>query len=338
MNDIIIYCQNTNSVGVRVIVDNLARSLAGKCVVTVSDTLPESKENVYVIPYGIKQIIIALKNQYTVPVALMVDYFSLSQWNSIKYFINRKDFWTTRYSVKTILRCIKYYIQEIYAFHHCDNFMFVSQTDINNIKKRYPSKNYFCVPNGVNIPLNYSKRKRKDGLCFGFLSIWVEESFFEHKWFLDKYWPRIVEKFPDATIKICGRYASDEMIRYFSSKQNVEFLGEMKSLSDFFDLIDVYLVPIPKGCGILNKVLDAFAHQTLVAGISPSFSGFTYMNDSYVECNTLHDFMNFVDDFSTDRSKYDAYIKNAYDYIQKYNDWDTNYTKFINELLQRKIL
>ena len=337
MRDIVVYCQNTNSVGVRVVVDNLVRFFSEKYTVTLSDSLPKSKD-VFVIPYGIKNTIVAIKNHYHVPVSLMVDYYSLSQWNSIKYFYRRKDFWTTTYSIKTILRCIKYYLQEVYVFHHCDSFMFVSQTDIDNIKKRYPSKKYFCVPNGVNIPVNYTKKKRDKGLCFGFLSIWVEESFFEHKWFLDQYWPQIISKHPEASLKVCGRYATPEMIQFFSSKTNVEFVGEVDSLSDFFDMIDVYLVPIPKGCGILNKVLDAFAHKTLVAGIPPSFSGFTYMSDSYVEFKSLQDFLLFINDYKRNRSQYDEYLENAYGNIQKFNDWSENYSKFIRELQQEKII
>ena len=338
MKEVVVFCQVADSVGVKVVVDNFIRILGGLYKVSVSESLPKSKDSVYIIPYGIKNTYLALKHNYNVPISLMTDYYSLSQWNTIKFFCQREDFWMSKFSIKTTARFIKYYIIENYVFTHCKNFMFVSQTDINNVKKRFPYKNYYCVPNGVKIPGNYSKNKKNSSLIFGFLSIWLEESFYEHKWFLDSFWPFIVDKYPNASIKICGRHASKKMIQYVSSFKNVDFIGEVDSLSVFFDMIDVYLVPIPKGCGILNKVLDAFAHKTLVVGLTPSFSGFTYMKDSYVEFNTLDDFLKFVDDFYYNRNKYDTLVNNAYENIKIYNDWDTNYSKFIKTLKQQKVL
>lgn len=338
MRNIVIYCQKTNSVGVRVIVDNLTKTLGASFNVSLSSTLPESKDDVYVIPYGLNQICSAITKGYNIPVALMVDYYSMAEMNVIKFFWHRWDFLKSKYAIGIVLRYFKYYIQEIYVFTRFHNFMFVSQTDINKVKKRFPNNNYYCVPNGVNIPANYEKKKCGEGLCFGFLSIWIESSFNDHKWFLDSYWPKIVEKYPNASIKICGRYASNEMIQYFNSVPNVEYIGEVDSLSTFFDMIDVYLAPVPKGVGILNKVLDSMSYKTLVVGISLAFTGFSYMKDSYVVCNTLQEYMDFIDDYEKNREKYDVLVNNAYNNIKKYNDWETNYSKFVNELQQKGLL
>ena len=316
MKDVLIFCQSTNSVGVRVIVDNFSEQLGRDYNVIVSDALPESMDNLYVIPYGIKQTYIALKKHYNVPVSLMVDYYSLGHHNSL----------------------VKYYFRERWIFSHFNNFMYVSQTDIDNMKKRYPNKKYYCVPNGVNIPIEKPLERKQDGICFGFLSMWVEGSFLEHKWFIDEIWKPIIKNYPNVTLKVCGRDATEEMIQYFSSVKGIEFIGEVDSLSDFFNMIDIYITPIPKGCGILNKVLDAFAYQKLVIGITPSFSGFSYMKDSFVECNTVDDYLNFIEDYISNKEKYFEYIKNAYDSVVKYNNWEKNYTQFIKELQEDKLL
>lgn len=338
MKNIVIYCQNTNSVGVRVIVDNLTKELGERYNVVVSSSLPRSKENVYVIPYGLNHIYDAVRQGYNIPVALMVDYYSMSEWTVLRFLLRRFDCGKIKYLYGKFLRFIKYYIQEMYILSRCRNMMFVSQTDINKVKKRFPNNSYFCVPNGVNIPVNYIKKKQGSGLCFGFLSIWIETSFNDHKWFLDSYWPHIIEKYPDASIKICGRYASEDMIRYFKSLPNVDYVGEVDSLASFFDMIDVYLAPVPKGVGILNKVLDSMSYKTLVVGISLAFTGFSYMKDSYIECNSLQDYLDFIDDFIHHKSKYDTVINNAYNNIKQYNNWGTNYDKFIDDLQKKGLL
>lgn len=338
MKDIIIFCQSTDSVGVRVVVDNFSKQLGREYNVIVSDTLPESKDNLYVIPYGIKQTYIALKEHYNVPVSLMVDYYSLGHINSLKFFFKRLGLWNINNYIIGLLRYVKYYCRERWIFSHFNNFMYVSQSDIDNMKKRYPKKKYYCVPNGVNIPNEKPAERKQNGICFGFLSMWVEGSFLEHKWFIDEIWKPIIDRYPNVTLKICGRDATKEMIRYFSSIKGIEFIGEVDSLSDFFNMIDIYIAPIPKGCGILNKVLDAFAYQKLVIGITPSFSGFSYMKESFVECNTVDDYLNFIEDYTSNKEKYTEYIKNAFDNVVKYNNWENNYTKFIKELQEDKLL
>ena len=337
MKRISILSYNQQSIGVRVIVDAFLTVLREKAEVKVAHSLLDIDKDGIIIPYGPKETYDVLKCGINVPLSLMVDYHTLSLKNR-SLFLLKNGYFLSKSLLHSSLAFFLYYFRENYIFKHCRNFMFVSQYDIEKVKNRFPKNRYFCVPNGVNVPKNYQKMAHNDGITLGILSGWTQGTFIEAKWFIDKYWPTIVDHNPKVKLIICGKFASKEMIDYFNNQPNVSFIGEVKDLSEFFDGVDIYVATKPIGCGILNKVLDAMAYKTLVVGISQSFTGFTYMTESYVICDKLEDYINLIDSYSFDRTQYDKYIENAYQNILKYNDWDRNYQDFIKSLMAENII
>lgn len=339
MKEIIILSYNQWSIGIKVIVDAMTKILGKEYNVRVVRKNSDLNKNDIVIPYGPKETLYALRNGYNVPISLMVDYYSLLLRNTIQFLI-RKGYIFNRIIIKSIIAYFYYYIAEIYIYKKCRNLMFVSQSDINKLKKRFPENSYFCVPNGVVLPpVNILKNKvPNDKISLGILSVWTPRIFLESKWFIDLIWPKILKKFPNAEIVICGKYASDSMKEYFNSQPNVRFIGEVENLATFFNQIDIYLATKTIGCGILNKVLDAMAYKRLVIGVGASFTGFTYMKDSFIICDKVDDYVEIIKKYADNPSSFNYIIENAYNNIKTYNNWDINYYKFIEELHSKNIL
>lgn len=337
MNTIKLLCYNNSSIGIKVIIEAFKKYLPKTITCDIVRDIQQLSKNDIVIPYGPKETYDTLKRGHSVSLSLMVDYHTLSLKNRT-LFLLRNGYVFNLNAIKSLLGFFLYYYRECFIARRCNNFMFVSQYDIEIFKKRFPSKRCYCVPNGVKVPDQINKKKEHSGITFGILSGWTEGTFLEAKWFIDRYWPKMVLHHPDIKLNICGKFASDEMIAYFNNQPNVNFIGEVVDLADFFDEIDIYVATKPIGCGILNKVLDAMAYKTLVVGIHQSFTGFTYMKNSYVICDRIEDYYRLIDSYLTDRSQYDKYINNAYQNILKYNNWDENYNDFINKLISDKVI
>lgn len=340
MKTISILSYNTRSIGIKVIVDAMCKVLEKKFIVrVVRNNCDLNKEDI-VIPYGPKETFYALRNGYNVPLSLMVDYYTLSIKNSFLFLI-RKGYIFNKYYIRWIFLYLYYFfIIEAYIFRKCKNIMLVSQSDIDKLKKRFPLNNYYCVPNGVVLPEESLLKKKNvtDKISLGILSVWTYGTFLDVKWFIDLFWPKILKEFPNAEIVICGKHATNEMMDYFNTQTNVRFIGEVNNLSTFFNQIDIYLATKTIGCGILNKVLDAMAYKKLVIGIKESFTGFTYMSNSFIVCDNVNDYINLLKKYSQNSKEYDYIVENAYNNIIKYNNWGINYNKFIEQLISNNVI
>ena len=206
------------------------------------------------------------------------------------------------------------------------------------MKKRFSNCRYFFIPFGVRIPDKECLKIGDSKIRLGILSNWTEVSLSECRWFIEDYMPEIVDRFENIELVIAGNGASERIKQYFISKSFIRYLGKVEDLNSFFDSIDIYVATVPRGCGILNKVLDAFAYKTFVIGNRESFSGFIGMQNSYMICDTVHDFCNVLNLFKDRRAVVNEYVENAYNYILKNNNWKDNYSNFVNLLQSEKII
>lgn len=337
MKTIVLLCYNSQSIGIKVIVDALRKELGKDYFIRVARNISDLEVDDIVLPFGPKETFEVLRRGYYVPISIMIDYHTLSLRNR-SVFLLKKGYFTSKSLWHSLASLVYYYFVEIYIYNRCHNFMLVSQKDIDLLTERFPDNNYYCVPNGVAIPNNYVKKRTNKILTLGILSGWTPGTFIEAKWFVDHYWPKLVKKYGTIELKLCGRFADESMIRYFNDQPNVTFIGEVDDLSVFFDQIDIYVATKPIGCGILNKVLDAMAYKTLVIGIKQSFTGFSYMKDSYIVCDTIEDYINVIDSYVSNYTVFDEVLNNAYANILKYNDWKNNYHIFVRKLIDDGVL
>lgn len=337
MSTIKILCHNKQSIGCKVVVDALISNLKHLYDVSVVRDINDISCEDIVLPYGPKETFEALRAGLSVPISIMVDYHTLSLKNRTKYLISQ-GYLFNKNVIKSFVGFFYYYIVEKYIYSHCQNFMFVSQSDIDKIRKRFPQNSYYCVPNGVKLPTKVLRKEHSKKVSLGILSGWTPGTFIETRWFIEKCWAQISNDNVDAELVICGKFATNSMIEYFNSQPNVRFIGEVSDLSEFFNQIDIYVATKPIGCGILNKVLDAMAYKKLVIGIEQSFTGFTYMDESYIVCKQTEDYIDIIKKYRENPERFDKYIVNAYNNIVKFNNWEINYEKFIRELIADNVL
>ena len=110
-------------------------------------------------------------------------------------------------------------------------------------------------------------------------------------------------------------------------------MGEVPSLSDFFSEIDIFITSNPKGCGILNRVLDAFVYHVPVLGHENSFSGFPDSDKICYKFTSYKSFEAVMTSLTNNLDEAHERADNAILYVKDNHNWERNYNDLIEEIL-----
>lgn len=331
---IYIYCTQ-NAHGIKIIIDNLKKAFIRKGIECEHiSSLRDIEKCEIIIPYGVKDSLKLLKNDYNADVVFAADAITLGFKNKILHYIKFKriwsyDFW---YSIYGYLR---YYIEEKKMLKNYKKIILVSMRDIDYLHETYhsPIEKFIYATNGIDRVDKLKKHKRQHRLSLGILATWYSSQIIEEsKWFIEEIYIPYVKSKKNKEIELilAGR---GPKIKQFEGLKNIKVIGEVDSLGDFFSQIDVMISSNPKGCGILNRVLDSFAHRVPVCGVSESFSGFSEAEGCYMTFSNLNDFSSLIEIITDDEHFTRKVADRAYLYIKRKHDWIQIYDDLVEKLL-----
>jgi glycosyltransferase involved in cell wall biosynthesis len=327
---IYIYYPATNSFGVNVIIEKFIEVCNKENVHCKYITdLNEVSISDVIIPYGVDCAVELIDKGYDTKLCFMIDALTLGYLNKIKFYCTHNMMFQYDF-FRSIYVYFKDILKEVKVIKNYDKVMLVSQTDIEYLKKlSNHNVKYICIPNGAEI-VRCTPKESSDHLRLGILSSWNERvSYRENDWFIQCIYKQYYKEHPDTVLYIAGR---GKFAENYIGKPGIKYIGEVDDLDEFFINLDVFIAANPKGCGILNRVLDAFRYKTIVLGYDKSFSGFQYMRDSYFSFRDYESFENELDFIKNNVTIVDKYIENAYEYIMKYNNWEKNYHYLISQI------
>lgn len=320
------------SYGVSIITNKLVQILKEKGFdakeVYSLENLPK---DAFIIPYGIDLAVDMINKGFNTDVVFLADAFTLGYRNKIEFYLKQcnifhYDFF---YSIYCLLRD---YRIESNVLRNFKRIALVSEVDIKYFKKRSrPNTEFFCVPNGANFA-EVEPKVFDDHIRLGILSSWWHTTLAEENdWFIRDYFSKYIRKHPNVILYLAGK---GSYINQYRGLPNVRIMGEVPTLNDFFKHIDIFVVPNPKGCGILNRVLDAFAYKTCVIGHKNAFSGFTYMKDCYLDFDNYSSFETKLNDLVDSKEVRKKLAQNAFTSIIENNQWDKNLSNFISSVIR----
>ena len=279
-----------------------------------------------IIPLGIVASNLFLKKYKRGKIALIIDAYTLGFLSVSKFYIRRKEFLNIDF-IGEVLRYIKYYFIEKKVIKNFDKIIVVSEHDANYLRKTYKCKNIEVISNGADIPDFTHKKDKNFNFTLGILSYWGEGSKKDVNWFITDYLPRLKKIYPELKLITAGRGASNDTIQFFN-QNGIEHLGEIDDLWDFFNRIDIYITTLRKECGILNKVLDAMAHQKIVVGLEHNMYAFKKLENGFFSYRNFDELVSVIETINNNQRLVECKIKNAHEYIQEYHDWTKNYRQF----------
>ena len=333
MNKVYYFVPRSDANGVKVITQNLVNALKRRgitCVVT--ESLPEEKTQL-VIPGGVKNGVRLIQDGVNTSSIILGDAITLGYKNKIKFYIKERHFFNKDFFY-SLYGYFRYKREEKLVVEHYDRIVLFSPVDIEYLKSLSGNSSckYICIPNGANLqePIAY-KRSNNNKVRVGILSAWGDyQAFEENNWFIKKYWVKFHESHPEFELVLAGRGSQLNKIK---NNHGITVLGEVSELSDFFESIDFFLTVNPKGCGILNRVLDAMAYRVPIIGIDASFSGFPDSDSIFVKFSDYKSFVSVMEYVAKPETNLSGMVEAAYDYLLVNNNWEKNYDRLVEFII-----
>lgn len=168
----------------------------------------------------------------------------------------------------------KYFLNDQKNYRRFKYFFVVSKEAKDYIDKRYPNKNVFIVPSGVESVLEDKRENNTRGLKIAFCG---DMSFFPNidavLYFYRKVYIRVKKELKDVSFIIIGRNPDNRILEIAAEDKSVVVTGFVADVREYLKVSDIFVSPLRTGLGIRNKILEAMACGLCVLGTPNSFEG-----------------------------------------------------------------
>ncbi len=289
-----------------------------------------------VVSYGVKEATDAMNHTNRADIAFLTDAISLGYRNKVLFYLKhfnifQYDFY---YSVYAYL---KYVRQEIKVCKKYKKIVLVSKVDTDYLisLSSQPRSKFYYVSNGVDIPQDIKPKSISQQFRLGLLASWgAEQTYAESAWFVKDYFTKYQKQHPGVVLKLLGR---GSYINKLKGLPGVEIVGEVDSLNNAFSDIDLFIGANPKGCGILNRCLDAMSLKTPILSLPECFSGIPNSDDLYYKYTDYRSFEKQLDNLRKNIKETEDTVNRAYEYVKQNNNWQRNYDTLISQLGINKV-
>lgn len=333
MDTIYIYSPAKGCHGIDVIVRQLIPAIRRKGIsCELIDNLDGIPENARVFPYTMDPAMECLKKGYHPELCFSMDALTLGYWNKIWFYLKHMNIF--QYDFAYCIAAFVFFMKaELKICQKYNRIVLVSPTDIDylvNISKQSKDK-FIYVANGVEIPGQIKPKTKSDKLRFGLLASWgAKQTYQESAWFVKEYFSRYAMDHPNVELRLIGRGPYIERLRGI---RGVNVIGEVESLNDVFADIDIFIGANPKGCGVLNRVLDAMSFKTPILSLPECFTGLPDSEGLYFPYTDYKSFALQVNYILHHREEANLKAEKCFEYIKEHNNWQRNYDEFVSKIL-----
>lgn len=310
------------------ILDSLICRMDAKVVSSRAEANDYFRRGYVIIPFGALTTYECRNDGYRI--AYLVDSPTLC-FKSIVNFHFKRGNYTSSQIWLNILRYFKYSIYESAVVASYERVILAAKQDAAHINNKYGVDSAIEIENGIDLPAISNSRRNVDEnshLRLGYLNFWGPWRQHDFEWFVNEIWPQYRLINPHAELIIAGRGATPELEKYFHD-QDFTFMGAVDTLGEFFSEIDVFVTSIRKECGILNKMLDAFAYQVPVLAFVNNVHPFVTDAPFFYQYQNSEDFKSALEHIRKNPGEVEEYVRRAYAYLKEHHDWDKQATAFL---------
>lgn len=209
----------------------------------------------------------------------------------------------------------------------------MSEDDKSTMQLELPDLRVDIVPNGVDGEYFGEKVISKDSdpviLYLGNFT-WLQNREAVEV-LLEKVWPRIKSKIPNAKLWIIGKSAKE----VFSSLKGQDIhIDEVLDVREAYQKSSVLVAPIYGGGGTRYKNLESFASGLPVVTTSIGIRGIDAKNgEDVIICDDPMEMAEAVVELLNNKDLYNKIVKNAKEMVRKKYDWDS-ISKKLSEIYQ----
>jgi polysaccharide biosynthesis protein PslH len=214
---------------------------------------------------------------------------------------------------------------EKFFWQKCDKLIVMSEDDKEYIGQKQNLLNKIeVVANGVDIKwfdkIKRSLPKNPTVLSVGTFK-WLP-NIEAVNFLVQKVWPLIKKKIPDAKLNIVGNAPTDKILSYEKKDKSIRVLGRVTDIRAAFKQAHVLVAPVFSGKGTRYKILEAMASGTPVVATPIALEGLNIKNGKHaLSSATEKGLADLTTKVLTDQKLWSILSKNGYDFVSKHYDW-----------------
>ena len=237
----------------------------------------------------------------------------ISFFHNVEYIYAREEY-KAKKSVKFWLLACLAYIYERRMVRCVDYVIVLNNRDTGELRRIYHRIADFVLPTSFDDRLRHMekvKEEKEPRLKLLFVGFNFFANVHGIRWFVEQVMPYVQH----AVLYIVGKDMESE--RAYLEKDDVQVIGTVKSLDEWYQKADVVVSPIFLGSGMKTKTAEALMYAKPILGTKEAFEGYD-LEPAKVGalCNTAEDFINEIKE------------------IQQNVDWITLHGKFAREVYE----
>jgi len=229
--------------------------------------------------------------------------------------------------LKLLAKQLKKY--ELNVLNQVDGIAPISKRDADDFRKLGAEQPIEIIPFGLNISkYKADNDSNKDLNLFHLGSMDWAPNLEGLDWFLEKIWPVINTKEPEASLYLAGRDMPD---RFFEMEYpKVVVVGEVEDAIKFIKSKSIMIVPLLSGGGIRVKIIEGMALGKAIISTSVGAEGihYTHKKDIWI-ADTPNEFAEAVRFFKSNPKKIIEFGSNARKLVEQ---------EYSNEVIINKLL
>jgi len=189
--------------------------------------------------------------------------------------------------------------------HASEAMVVVGEADAGVLRRFLRVKNVHVLPNGVEVsaPLEVARATRPTVMFTGVMN--YQPNIDAVVYFADEIWEKIRTSIPDAVFQIVGRSPAPE-VAALGSRPGIEVHADVESVRAFLTLAWLAVAPMRTGCGIKNKVLEAWAVGTPAVMTPIATNGLTHAPSDLLLTGEGQEMADMIVSLLRDESRRDA--------------------------------
>lgn len=221
--------------------------------------------------------------------------------------------------IRNIILLPSVYYNEKLSTSYSDEIIVLNNRDKENITKHYGRGKISIIPLALSDKYNEKETiKYLNNQTNTMTLLFVGSAFFANiqgiKWFINNVMPHIPGK-----LKVVGKGMECLIAEY--SRDNVEIIGTVEDVNQYYYEADMVISPIFYGSGMKTKTTEALMFGKTIFGTSEAFEGFDLDYDRVGGiCNSKDEFIHRIHSYINKKNqstKFNLYSRNVY--LEKYS-------------------
>lgn len=167
---------------------------------------------------------------------------------------------------------------ELKAFAEADTIVTITDEDRKNISTLVPNKPIITCLTGINLNTYQTAYQAKyPNTLFHFASMDWMPNIEAVDWLMDKVWPIVIQKKPDAKLVLAGRGMPERFKKLAS--HTIMIIDNVADSKIFYQEYDIMLVPLWSGSGLRIKLVEGLAYGKAIITTSIGAEGIAYQKN-----------------------------------------------------------